>query len=150
MDAQKEAITVAEMSRLVGLSRQRFYQLVGSAFPPPVYDVATRRPFYTRDLQDICLDVRRRNFGVDGRPVLFYARRNIITPTRTCRHRAKVSRTKPDDHADMIDGLRSLGLIDVIPAQVAAAIKSLYPSGINDSDQGEVLRSLFLHLKAQG
>ena len=82
MIVQKEAISVAEMSRLVGLSRQRFYQLVGSAFPPPVYDVASRRPFYTRELQEICLDVRRRQCGINGRPVLFHARSNIITPTK--------------------------------------------------------------------
>lgn len=150
MIVEKEAITVAEMSRLVGLSRQRFYQLVGTAFPPPVYDVTSRRPFYTRELQEVCLDVRRRNCGIDGRAVLFYARRNIITPTKPCRQRVKVSRATPAEHADLIDGLRSLGLIDVTPAQVASAVKTLYPSGLNGNDQGEALRGVFLHLKAQG
>ena len=31
----KAAVSVAEMARMVGLSRARFYQLVGSAFPHP-------------------------------------------------------------------------------------------------------------------
>ena len=31
-----------------------------------------RRPFYHEELQAVCLDVRRRNCGIDGKPVLFY------------------------------------------------------------------------------
>ncbi len=68
MDVNKAAVSVAEMARMVALSQQRFYQLVGSAFPHPVYDVATKRPFCTEELQAICLQVRLRNFGIDGRP----------------------------------------------------------------------------------
>ena len=62
----KAAVTVAEMSRMCGLSRARFYQLIGNTFPWPVYDVATRRPFYDEEAQRMCLEVRRRNCGVDG------------------------------------------------------------------------------------
>ena len=72
----KAAVTVAEMARMVGLSRARFYQLLGTTFPWPVYDVSTRRPIYVEEQQSICLEVRRRNCGIDGKPVLFYARRN--------------------------------------------------------------------------
>ena len=64
----------------VGLSRQRFYQLIGTTFPYPVYDLKSRRPFYTAELQAMILEVRRRNCGIDGKPVLFYARRNVIAP----------------------------------------------------------------------
>ena len=42
MCVEKSAVSVAEMARMVGLSRSRFYQLVGTAFPHPLYDVATR------------------------------------------------------------------------------------------------------------
>ena len=31
----KAAVSVAEMARMVGLSRSRFYQLIGTAFPQP-------------------------------------------------------------------------------------------------------------------
>ena len=49
MDQQtKSVVSVAEMARMVGLSRQRFYQLLGKTFPFPLYRIATRRPFYTR------------------------------------------------------------------------------------------------------
>ena len=47
----KAAVSVAEMATMVGLCRARFYQLVGTTFPWPQYDVATRRPFYNEELQ---------------------------------------------------------------------------------------------------
>ena len=42
-------VSVSEMARQCGLSRARFYQLMGTTFPRPVYDVATRRPFTPRN-----------------------------------------------------------------------------------------------------
>ena len=79
----KAAVTVSEMARMVGLSRARFYQLVeAGVFPTPVYCVSTRRPMYVEELQEVCLTVRRRNCGVNGKPVLFYARgHRLPTPT---------------------------------------------------------------------
>ena len=43
--------SVSEMARMVGLSRQRFYQLQGTAFPEPLRDSGTNRPFYDEELQ---------------------------------------------------------------------------------------------------
>ena len=148
---EKAAISVAEMARMVGLSRGRFYQLIGTTFPHPIYDATTRRPFYDPDLQAVCLEVRRRNCGVDGRPVLFYAKRTPLVPSgRPLRPTKKtVSPPVSDQHGDLIDGLRALGLVTVTAAQVNAAIKSLYPTGVNGVDQGDVLRAVFLHLRAQ-
>src|SRR5262245_51174143 len=141
----KAAVGVAEMARMVGLSRSRFYQLVGSAFPPPAYDVTTRRPVYTEELQAACLEVRRRNCGIDGRPVLFYARRLGSAPARS--KKAKTPAACP--HANLLDGLKGLGLGSATAAGVTAAVKELYPRGVEGIDQGEVLRVVFLHLKRQ-
>ncbi len=146
MCVQKSAVTVAEMAKMVGLSRSRFYQLIGTAFPHPLYDVATRRPFFSPDLQEACLEVRRRNCGINGKPVLFH------------RHKDEKSRPKrsgrkavPDDsrHRDMVDGLRSLGLVGVTAAQVQAALKELRVSDTTKKDEGQTLRAVFLHLKRQ-
>ena len=64
------------MSSLAGLSRQRFHQLMKQGvFPPPVYDIHTRRPHYTEEMQNVCLSVREKNVGINGRVVLFYSRR---------------------------------------------------------------------------
>src|SRR5471030_1670642 len=77
----KAVVTVSEMARMCGLSRARFYQLQhAGVFPSPLYDVSTRRPFYVEELQKVCLEVRRRNCGINGKPVLFYARHNLGSP----------------------------------------------------------------------
>ena len=145
MTDPKSAVSVAEMARLVGLSRGRFHQLVGTTFPCPVYDLRTRRPFYTAELQQVCLSVRNRNCGIDGKPVLFYAQRRMTITTAKPSLRKRPN--KVNDHADLIKGLRSLGLGDATAAQVATAVKVLYPNGVQGVDQGEVLRMVFLAIK---
>jgi hypothetical protein len=65
-DNRKAGVSISCMASQCGLSRSRFDQLIGTAFPYPIYDVATRRPFYPPDLQEQCLEVRRRNFGING------------------------------------------------------------------------------------
>lgn len=140
----KAAVTVAEMARMVGLSRARFYQLMGSAFPSPVYDVTTRRPLFVEDQQKVCLEVRRRNCGIDGKPILFYCRRAPISSKRP----TKTAGSKPNVPSDLLDGLRSLGLTTA-SAQVEAALTKLYPKGIVGIDQAELVRSVFIFLKRQ-
>jgi hypothetical protein len=148
-DQTKAVVSIAEMARMVGLSRGRFYQLIGTTFPAPIYDVATKRPFYPEELQLVCLEVRRRNCGIDGKPVLFYARRTTIAPKKGGSRPGAV-KPRHDDHADLCEGLKYLGLVTVTSAEVESAIKTLYPSGVGQTSQGEVLRALFLHLRAQG
>jgi hypothetical protein len=144
----KAAVTVAEMARMVGLSRARFYQLLGSAFPYPVYDVSTRRPAYVEEQQRVCLEVRRRNCGIDGKSVLFYARRLDHVPVKP------MPRTKPkikptEQHGDILAGLRSLGMASVASADLQSAIKSLFPAGVKETAPAEVVRAVFLHLQRQ-
>ena len=109
----KAVVTVSEMARMCGLSRSRFYQLIGTTFPAPLMD-KKKRPFYSEELQAVCLEVRRRNCGIDGKPILFYARR--IGPAVTA-------------------------------ADIAKALKEIFPSGVENEDDGEILRAVFLHLK---
>ncbi len=138
----KTAVSVAEMARMVGLSRARFYQLVGSAFPSPVYDVSTRRPFYDELLQELCLEVRRRNCGIDGKPILFYAKRPVST-TAPKKRPANVRRP----NKELLDGLRSLGL-NVSAIQVEAALKTFFPKGVDGVDPADLIRHVFIHLKS--
>ena len=146
----KAAVTVSEMARMVVLSRARFYQLMrAGTFPQPDREPTTRRPRYSEEGQRICLEVRRRNCGVDGRPVLFYARAHPpAAPTKPPR----ATRTKPAKdigHADLLDGLVALGLASATSDQVDAALKVLYPTGTDNVDRGDVLREVFLFLKRQ-
>ena len=144
----KAAVSVAEMARMVGLSRSRFYQLIGTAFPEPERQKGTGRPVYTEELQQVCLEVRRRNCGIDGKPVLFYARRLGTAPSRPKPPKPKLE-AKGKNISALIDGLNSLGLTTATAAQVQKVTHELFPNGTEDIDQGEVLRVVFLHLKRQ-
>jgi hypothetical protein len=139
----KIAVTVTEMARMVGLSRARFYELVNEGvFPPAVYCVRTRRPIYVEDLQKVCLEVRHRNCGVNGRPVLFYSMRatsptkprKIVTPTR-------------EQYPDVTAAVRALGLTTTTNDEVTQAVKHLYPNGLGSVSQPEVIRAVFLQLQ---
>jgi len=135
----KKAVSVAEMSRMIGLSRARFYQLIREGiFPQPIYDVQSRRPFYNEEMQAVCLEARKRNCGVNGKPILFYAPRHPLSAR-------PIKKPKPNNqYADLLDGLRALGL-EVTAAQVEPVVKELFPNGFQDL--AEVIRAVFLRLK---
>lgn len=142
-EESKTVLSVSEMARLVGLSRQRFHQLVGTIFPFPLYDVATRRPFYPEDLQQVCLEVRKRNCGINGRRVMFYSGHRPRDAKPAAR---RMRPAKKRQYVAISDGLTALGL-SVRDDQVAAAVTTLFPSGIDGTPPGEVLREVFLFLK---
>jgi hypothetical protein len=154
----KSAVSVTEMARMVGLSRARFYQLVkAGTFPAPEVEPNTGRPFYSEDKQRTCLEVRRRNCGIDGKPILFYSRRRDFGQTSqvqlTGRHKTKQpgAQSKPkatSQYADLIDGLAALN-VTATAAQVEQVVKELYPTGTAGIDQGEVLKAVFLRLRRQ-
>lgn len=144
----KAGVTIAEMARMVGLSRSRFYQLIGTAFPQPRRQAETGRPIYTEELQQACLEVRRRNCGIDGKPVLFYARRLGTASAKPKAPKPKLE-AKSKDVSALVDGLNALGLTTATAAQILTVTEDLFPQGTETIDQGEVLRAVFLHLKRQ-
>ena len=143
----KAVVTVSEMARMCGLSRARFYQLQKAGiFPPPLYDVSTRRPIYDEELQKVCLEVRHRNCGVNKKPILFYARRNPLAPAS--KPKAKAPTPKMEQYPELIEDLQSPALgVRVTPAEVGAAVKRVYPQGIAGVDHAEVVKAVFQHLK---
>src|SRR2546421_635077 len=115
-DELRAVVTVSEMARMVGLSRARFYQLQkAGVFPAPTYQGG--RPVYTEDQQRVCLEARRKNGGVNGEPVLFYARRRGPEPARR-KQRADPPPARNKDIAPLLDGLNALGLTTATAAQV--------------------------------
>jgi hypothetical protein len=144
----KAAVTVAEMARMVGLSRARFYQLIGSAFPDPVYDVSTRRPFYAEEAQKVCLEVRRRNCGIDGKPILFYCRRGGAPTLSNKSSKAKTKAASSPKYTAIVDAVKALGLVTVTSEQVAKSVTQLFPSGINSVAEAEVIRAVFVHIQS--
>ena len=109
----------------------------------PVADPST-----TSSCRGSASNVRRRNCGIDGKPVLFYARRPLAAPVPKRKPR-KATAASDDRHADLVDGLKGLGLVAVTAAQVAEAVKDLYPNGVPEAANGEVLRAVFLHCRRQ-
>lgn len=141
MNEKKIAISVTQMAKDLGLSRARFYQLSKSgAFPKPRYCDETKRPFYDLELQEICHEVRRRNCGINGKVIMFYSARRPVTP----KSKPKASKK----HVELIESLSDLGL-SASAADVDAAIKTCFPSGIKGVEQGEIIRAIFLFLKRQ-
>ena len=141
----KNIVSVSEMARMVGLSRQRFHQLRGTTFPEPDYDPETKRPYYNAEKQKVCLDVRQRNCGVDGKPILFYARRNDVGVTRKSQSK-KTVKTSNNKFDHIADAIRALGMKSN-SVKITQAINDLFPDGIKNTDEAEVIRSVFLQLK---
>ena len=142
----KTAVSVTEMAAMMGLSRARLYQLIRKGkLPTPDIEEGSKRPYYNEDKQRQCLDVRRRNCGIDGKPIMFYARRRDVGVSRK-----KVERAKPaaNPHADLIDQLGVMG-ITATAAQVDAVVKELFPSGTTGVPQEEVFRAVFLRIRSQ-
>ena len=149
MSAQfKSAVSVAEMARMIGMSRSRFYQLIGTAFPPPSRD-EKKRPYYTEEQQAVCADVRRRNCGVDGKPILFYPARSG-SPVSSAKRPAKPKQQAPtNQYAEIVAGVQGLGLVTVTATQVGEVIQKLYPAGTDGVDPGKIIRAVFLSIKRQ-
>lgn len=135
----KMVISVSEMAAAVRLSRARFYQLIHQGtFPPPDKEPTTGRPFYSDEKQRVCLEVRERNCGIDGKPVLFYKQR-------------RPGKRKPNRNVDdIVEGVKSLGLTTATEALVAEVKKQFYPNGTDGVDQGEVVKSVFLEMRRRG
>jgi len=139
----KSVVSVAEMARMCSLSRARFYQLVNEGiFPHPVYDVFTRRPFFTEEMQAVCLEVRRKNCGVNGRPILFCSARSQAPKI------AGKPKLEKGRHVELLAGLKALGL-EATALEVENIVSKLFPNGVELLDQGQVIRQVFLELKRQ-
>jgi hypothetical protein len=142
----KAIVTFTEMARLLSLSRSRLYQLVrAGVFPSPVYDVRTHRPVFTEEIQRMCLEVRHKNCGINGQPVLFYAKGPLGQARPTAKPKRKP--TTKGQYDDVLDGLRALGLVGITAQQVEATVKQLFPAGLDGVDRAQVIRAVFLHIK---
>ena len=145
----RHAVTVAEMARLCSLSRTHFWSLIRKGvMPSPVYTLSSRRPFYPRELQQAALAVRETNVGYDGSYALFLARRKPkAVPAAATATVARGQKKDADQYADLLDGLRALGMPAVSNDQVSKAVAELYPHGVERLDQGVVLRAVWTHLR---
>lgn len=145
----KSVVSVTEMARMVGLSRARFYQLVKrGTFPAADQDPLTKRPCYSEEKQRQILEARRRNCGVDGKPILFYARRGDLGQSKAARPTVEKVKAVDKKYTELIDGLEQLGVTATV-AQVEPLLKELYPNGTDGFPPGEIIRAVFLRIRRQ-
>lgn len=149
-EPKKAAISIKECAALIRLSRQRFMQLVkAGVLPAPLYDVTTRRPFYSEELQAQCLEVQKRNLGINGKVVMFYARRPAAMKPTPKVKKMPVMAIDLAALSDILQGVRALGLSTATTVQVRKAVEQLYPQGIVGVDLGRVAGEVFSHLRRQ-
>jgi len=128
--------SISKMADMLGLSRQRLYQLIDTeVFPPPVFDIDTRRPFYTQDLQQKCILIRESGIGFNGQTVLFNQPRK---------------RGKTQDHSNpqidkYVQALKGMGC-RVNAKKVRGTISELYPKGADGRPDEIVIRDLARYL----
>jgi hypothetical protein len=141
----RAVVSVSELARMIGLSRSHFHALMkNGVMPRPVYCLHTRRPLFTRELQEQALLVKQTNIGIDGRYVCFYApRQRDIPPQRNNRRLRPVV----EQHVELLSGLRSLGISDISDSQVESALTACFPNGVIGTDDGHVLRAVWQHLR---
>jgi predicted DNA-binding transcriptional regulator AlpA len=159
MQVTKEVVSVSEMARMLGLSRARFYQLMKEGiFPPPTRPGNGGRPFFNREQQEQCIEVRRTNRGVNGQTILFYAMRPQspapLSPPRRQGSRRSVPQRPRRSTGDatiteLRHGLMQLGVSQISEQVVRRALAETYPDGWSQVDQAELLRSVFTRLNCQ-
>jgi len=144
MNEFRDAMNVTEVARLITMSRSRFTQLIGTVFPMPKRD-EHGRPYYTRDDQQLIVEIRKRNTGMDGKPILFRATgKRTSAPPRLKKSVGK----QMEEHTELLNAVRSLGLTQATKKDVAECVRELFPDG-QMPEQGDLIRRVFLSLKSR-
>lgn len=144
----KAAVSVTELSSMIGLSRARVYQLIRAGFlPTPDVDPVTRRPFFGEEAQRVCLEVRRKNRGINQKTLLFYSRRRDLGHPKSGVRSAKPN-VNNNQHADLIDLLSQARMV-VSAAQVVAVVKQEFPQGIEGLDPSAVYVAVLKRIRSQ-
>lgn len=152
----KQIVSVTEMARLCRLSRARFYQLVSEdIFPKPSRNDQTGRPFFDREQQEQCLQIRRSNKGANGKAVIFYGCRLEAPQLRSKRKLLPISKRSKDPTreepviTELRHGLAQLGMTDVTGKSIPDALATAYPDGHRDVESADLLAAVFEAIQRQ-
>ena len=137
---QQSVCSVSQLAKKLRLSRARFYQLQHTGiFPPPVYCLYTKRPLYTERLQEQCLEIRRTGIGRNGRPIIFYSKRDA---TAIKSHRCSEQKCR-----ELSDALEQTGL-KISPAKAGKAFMAIFPDDWKKLDiNGAVIAKVFRYFQ---
>lgn len=141
--------SISTTAKALQMSRSRFYQCMEAGyFLKPKYTDDTNRPYFTAEMLQRNLEVKKTNVGVNGKICMFYIPRSMKFGSK----QGTTSKSKlvtQDKYSDFIEGLKSLGLIDVTPKQVESAMQECFPNGVQNQEDGEVLKTIYLFIKRQ-
>jgi hypothetical protein len=136
----KAVVSVAQMCRLLRMSRSQFYWHVKKGtFHAPQYLASNKRPYFTASMVEDNLRVRETGVGVNNEYVIFYERQAA--------ERKPTEKKNKVNYPALIDGLKALGMVAVTSEQVEAALAAAFPTGVVDQDEATVLRAVFRQLK---
>ena len=142
MSINKAIVSITEISKMCNLSRARFYQLLEQGFfPKPLKDDRSNRPYYDLELQQKVLECRQSGIGSDGSFMLFYSPRKNGTSSPKKKQVDPVVK-------ELTETLESMGLETTVK-RVQQGLSEIYPDGMDDQEQGVVIRELFRYLKSE-
>ena len=152
----KKIVSVTELGRMVRMSRARLYQLIGEGiFPAPSRNEQTGRPFFSREQQEQCLEIRRSNLGANGKAVMFYGCRLEAPPPRPKRKQfpkrkqAEQQKAKDPLVSELRHGLFQLGVMSVSDLDIRHAVSRTYPDGCQDVKRSDLLMAVFSDLNCR-
>ena len=135
-------MSVVEVASLCLLSPSRFHSLVrAGVFPRAVKVDQGRRPHYSHELVQRCVEIRSTGIGDNGQITLF----NRPPKRKADRKRTAITSANSGDDG-LIDALQGLGL-SVTGEVVTAAVRNVFPHGTSGVEESEMIRKVFLFLK---
>ena len=147
-----EIISINQLCSFLEISRSRYYQLLDEGILlPPIYSLETKRPYYTRQMAQSNIDVKKNNVGINGKICIFYRSRSriISSPARKHSQKSKKDNVVSSHVEDICEGLISLGIHDVSPSHVGKIIGKCFPGGVENVDEGEILKAVFCQIKVE-
>lgn len=149
-------VGVDELCQMLALSKRRFYELVAvGVFPrASAYSLKSRRPIFSREDVDICLNVRRDGIGINGQRVSFNKpRKSPIAGGKTVlfEHRkaaAKSAENQKLQAGEVARALRSLA-VKVPTKRVEGLLEKLFPTGTAGVKLGDIVQSIYRQLSAE-
>lgn len=157
MTITKDVVSISEMSRMLGLSRGRFYQLMKQGvFPEPIRDGEVRRAHFDRELQEKCIQVRTTNRGINGKVVLFYATRPTTKPIEQTQTRNKTPRASKGRSnqgtalaTSLRDELAQIGVAIGHPRTIDRILADCFPDGHQGVDRQTLLMRVFEYVNCR-
>jgi len=140
----KQIFSVTEVCQSLDISRARYYQLMQrDIFPPPVFDIFTKRPYYTADIKEQCDNIKQTGIAFNGRYILFYDCQKKNTKSN---NKKRNKNSNNSEYDELIALLNQMG-IECNVQKVSEAVQELFPDGIENENIGLVAREVFRYVK---